>query len=110
MATSILPVDSLINKITPILEDYPIKKAVLFGSYAAGNPSENSDVDLYIDSNGQLKGLDFVGLLELLANTLEVDVDLIDKSHIEEGSRIMQEIENKGMVIYERANNHSKNN
>lgn len=110
MVTSILPIDSLINKVTPILEDYPIKKAILFGSYATGNPGENSDVDLYIDSNGQLKGLDFVGLLELLANSLELDIDLIDKSHIEEGSRIMQEIENKGMVIYERANNHSENN
>ena len=40
-------------------------------------------MDLYIDTNGKLKGLDFVGLLEELANTLGTDVDLIDKTYIE---------------------------
>ena len=57
-----------------------------------------------------MRGLDFVGLLEVLVNTLEMDIDLIDRSHIEQDSLIMQEIENGGMVIYEKSNDYLKNN
>ena len=35
----------------------------------------HSDIDLYIDTNGELRWLDFVGLLEILVNTLGVDID-----------------------------------
>lgn len=68
----------------------------------------HSDIDLYIDTNGELRWLDFVGLLEILVNTLGVDIDLIDRSHIDENSLIMEEIENGGMVIYEKSKDYSK--
>ena len=57
-----------------------------------------------------VKGLDFVGLLEILINILGVDIDLIDKSHIEPDSLIIQEIENGGMVIYGKSKDYSKDN
>ena len=110
MTSNFISVETIREKIVPIFESYPINKAILFGSYAKGNPTTGSDIDLYIDTNGKLKGLDFVGLLEILINTLETDIDLIDKSHIEEDSLIMQEIENGGMVIYEKSKDYSKDN
>ncbi|OZV11982.1 hypothetical protein CIW83_12105 [Tissierella sp. P1] len=110
MTSNFISVETIMEKITPIFEKYPINKAILFGSYAKGDATINSDVDLYIDTNGKLRGLDFVGLLEILVNTLEMDIDLIDKSHIEQDSLIMQEIENGGMVIYEKSKDYSKDN
>ncbi len=98
------------EKLTPVLEGYPVRKAILFGSFAKGNPTSDSDIDLYIDTSGKLKGLDFVGLLEMLVVALERDIDLIDKSHIEENSMIMREIEKRGIVIYEKSENYSKDN
>lgn len=94
----------------PIFEKYPINKAILFGSYAKGEATNNSDIDLYIDTNGKLRGLDFVGLLEILVDTLGIDIDLIDKSHIEPNSLIMQEIIDGGMVIYEKSKDYTKDN
>ena len=110
MTSNFISVETIRKKTTPIFENYPVNKVILFGSYAKGNVTKDSDIDLYIDTNGKLKGLDFVGLLEILVNTLEIDIDMIDKSHIEQDSLVMREIENGGMVIYEKQKDYSKNN
>lgn len=110
MTSNIISVETIKEKIVPILKKYPVDKAILFGSYAKGEATNISDIDLYIDTNGKLKGLDFVGLLEILVDTLGIDIDLIDKSHIEPNSLIIYEIENGGMVIYEKSNDYSKDN
>ena len=110
MTSNFISVETIREKTVPIFEKYPVDKAILFGSYAKGNATISSDIDLYIDTNGKLRGLDFVGLLEILVNTLEMDIDLIDSSHIEQDSLIMQEIENGGMVIYEKSKDYSKDN
>ena len=103
MTSNSVSIEMIKEVITPILRCYPVNKAILFGSYAKREANNNSDIDLYIDTNSKLKGLDFVGLLETLVETFGKDVDLIDKSHIEPDSLIIQEIENGGTVIYERS-------
>lgn len=102
MENNLLTVEDIQKMTTPIFKRYPVERAILFGSYAKGNFTKNSDVDMFIDSNGKLRGLDFVGLLEDLVVNLEIDVDLIDKSHIEPGSKVEKEI-NSGLVIYEKS-------
>lgn len=110
MISETISINELREKITPILNEYPVDKAILFGSYAKGEANKNSDIDLYIDTNGKLKGLDFVGLLEILVDTLGIDVDLIDEKHIEPESLISKEIERGGKVIYEKSKDFTKNN
>lgn len=110
MVSNIISVEEIKEKAIPIFKKYPVNKVILFGSFAKGNPKETSDIDLYIDTNGQLKGLEFVGLIENLVDTLGIDIDLIDKSHIERNSLIIEEIENGGMIIYEESEKPSKNN
>jgi len=39
----------LINKLTPIFRQYPIKRAALFGSYAKGEQNGDSDVDIFLE-------------------------------------------------------------
>lgn len=90
------------TKITPILRTYGIKKAYLFGSYANGHQTDKSDLDIMVDSSGQLKGLAFVGLLENLVNILEIDVDLLDIRHIIPNSEIYNQIMNTGIIIYDK--------
>lgn len=108
MTSSIISVEQIREKVIPILRNYPVDKAILFGSYAKGEATNKSDIDLYIDTNGELRGLDFVGLLEILVDALGADIDLIDKSHIEPNSPIIREIEDGGMVIYERSEYYHK--
>lgn len=90
MAPDIISLEKIKEKIVPILRDYTVIKAIVFGSYAKGNATAESDIDLYIDTNGKLKGLDFAVLIEILANAVKMDIDLFDRSHIiqdSEGNR-----------------------
>ncbi len=91
-------VAELITKLTPVFRDYGIARAVLFGSYAKQTADEKSDLDLLVDSN--LHGLRFVGFAEEIRRRVNLPVDVLDVSHIEKGSRIEQEIQSTGVVIY----------
>ena len=91
-------IESIRENLTPIFGRYNIKRAILFGSYAKGTATERSDVDIYVDSG--LRGLKFFGLLEDVTEALDKPVDLIDKSQIERGSRVMAEIKKTGVLIY----------
>ena len=84
----------------PVFGQYHIQKAVLFGSYGAGTASPKSDIDLLVDSG--LRGLRFVGLLGDVQNAVGKDVDLFDVTHIVPGSLIDREIQQTGVVLYEK--------
>ena len=56
-------------------------------------------MDILVDSG--LRGLAFFGLLEGVASSLNVPVDLIDVTQIEKGSFIEMEIQQTGVPIYE---------
>lgn len=38
------------TRIIPVLKDYGVRNAVLFGSYAKGEADADSDIDLLVDS------------------------------------------------------------
>lgn len=66
--------------ITPICQKYGIKAAYLFGSYARGEATEKSDVDLRIErgKNSRLRGMISVSGFRLdLVDALKKDVDLL---------------------------------
>lgn len=92
-------IHELENILHPVFAGYGVRRAVLFGSYAKGQATPRSDVDILVDSG--LRGLAFFGLLEGIASTLSVPVDLIDVSQLEKGSRIEMEIQQTGVPIYE---------
>lgn len=63
------------KRIVPILKKEGIKKAGIFGSYARGEQSESSDIDILVEFNGNLFKLS--GLELELERTLRKKVDLI---------------------------------
>ena len=95
--------NEIIAKLLPVFKAHPIEKALLFGSYAKGNPRGLSDIDIMIDSKGRIRGLDFFGVLEDITTALDVPVDLVEASQIVDGSRVQREINETGITIYERA-------
>jgi hypothetical protein len=84
----------------PVFDRYGISRAVLFGSYGKGTATENSDIDILVDSG--LRGLRFVGFLDDVQQALDKPVDLFDVTHIRTGSRVESEIRNTGVTIYEK--------
>jgi predicted nucleotidyltransferase len=81
-------------------------KIILFGSYAYGKPTEDSDVDLLIimpfDGRGAYKSAEIATAIrppfpaDLLVRTPEQV-----KARVEVGDNFMREIVEKGKVIYE---------
>lgn len=52
-------VNEISSIVTPILVAFGVKRAWIFGSYARGDATENSDIDLRIEG-GRIRGmLDF---------------------------------------------------
>lgn len=101
LSNSVYSRDEIKLKLLPVFQEYNVRHAVLFGSYAKGTATHKSDVDLLVDSG--LKGLRFVGLIEAVRNALgEIEIDLFDVSHIEKGSIIDEEIAKTGVKIYEK--------
>ena len=95
-------IDRIREKLHPIFVKECINSAVLFGSFAKGVEQENSDVDIVIDSNGVLVGLDFYRVLDEFVRALDCQVDLFDKSEIVPDSPVQKRIQSEGVLLYER--------
>jgi hypothetical protein len=96
--SKIYSINELQSILSPVFTEHGVKRAVLFGSYAKGHPTDRSDVDLMVDSG--LRGLAFFGLLESVSAALDTPVDLIDVSQIEKGSLVEHEIAQSGVNIF----------
>lgn len=63
--------------ISPILESYGVSRAYLFGSYATGEATGQSDIDLRIDG-GRIRSMFGLGALyQELTEALKKPVDLV---------------------------------
>ena len=102
MNEKIYTIDEIKHILQEILKNFSVKKAILFGSYAKNTQTSKSDIDLVIDSEGTLLNINFYGLLENLVQKLQKNIDLFEISEIQKGSRIYNDIEKEGIVVYER--------
>lgn len=73
-----------IKKLTePIFKEYDVGEAYIFGSYARGDFTEDSDIDIIIVSK-KIKSLLTIGaILEKLKDVLKKEVDLIEEECFE---------------------------
>lgn len=86
------------RRLKPVFKANKVRSAILFGSYASGNATEHSDVDIFVDSG--LRGLDFVELIECTREALNKNVDMLDSHYVTASSPIMTEIATSGVQIY----------
>ena len=91
------------ERLMPIFHDFGIIKAILFGSYGKGIAKENSDLDLFIDSNGKIRGIDFFSVRARISDALEMTIDLIEARQLIKGGKIEKEIFSTGVIIYDQA-------
>jgi len=98
-----LSIEEIKSYITPIIEKYPIEKVILFGSYARGDASDTSDVDLIVESGGKMRNSRIFTLGGDLLLALPVRVDVYDILEIEESSPLYNRIREDGITIYETA-------
>jgi predicted nucleotidyltransferase len=99
-STSVLSFLTIKENISKIAKNYDIEKVYLFGSYVKGRATQNSDVDLYMESN--LYGLEYFEFVEQLRGKLKKKVEVLSNKTIQEHSKIDNEIKKTGVLIYER--------
>jgi predicted nucleotidyltransferase len=91
--------------LTKISSEIPIKKAVLFGSFAKGTFDEDSDVDLAIFSDYFERTSRVEGITYLLIQAQEFDLDLepvaFTEKEYEERLGIVDEILRTGIDVQE---------
>jgi predicted nucleotidyltransferase len=85
------------------------EKIVLFGSYAYGRPSENSDVDLLVILKTHARPIDRYLAVSRLLRPRPCPLDILVKTPdeirqgVEQGSAFIREIITQGRVLYERS-------
>ena len=96
-----LSIEEIKAYILPVVEKYPVYKVILYGSYARGDASDNSDIDLIVDSRGRLRNRKIFALGGELLDVLPVRVDVYDILEITNPSAMYENIQKEGVVIYD---------
>ncbi len=89
------------NMLADYFKTQPVLKAWLFGSFARGEETPNSDVDILVSlDHSQPVGLKFFGMFEDLKELLGRNVDLVTESSLAPFAR--ESVERDKKMIYER--------
>ena len=71
-------IEKIKTKIIPVLKEYKVTKAGIFGSYARGEQKKDSDVDILIKIQDNAGLLEIIKLKDLLQKAIKRKVDLVE--------------------------------
>jgi len=81
----IYTVDELKKIVAPIAEKYQLPAVYLFGSYARGDATDKSDVDVLFNGHGsKVRGFLLGALYDDLQTSLGKPIDLLDEVALEQ--------------------------
>ena len=90
---------SIKTALEPVFEKYDVDRAVLFGSYATGCATKQSDVDIIVDTD--LKGFKLIELYCAVQDALGgINLDLFARYELVPGGRADLDITQTGKEIY----------
>ena len=99
----IMSAEMMSNMLAEYFKTKPILKAWLFGSFARGEETSQSDVDILIVlDHTQTVGMDFFGMYEELKDLLGRNVDLVTERSLAPFAR--KSVEQDRKLVYERIN------
>ena len=85
--------------VEPVAQRYGVEAIYLFGSYAKGTASAQSDIDFRIDK-GDVRGIKYSTLLLDLEDVLGKSIDLVTSASLDEDFK--KRIEDEEVQIYAR--------
>ena len=113
MIDKIYTIDEIREKVQPIAEKYKLIRVSLFGSYARGEATAESDIDLYIQaSKDSYKGIPWA--IGAMYNDFEIafckPIDIVTIRSVRENWNmrstryLYRNIKNDEVLLYERRN------
>ena len=97
----IITLDEIKKLVIPVMEQFPVRTLIIYGSYARNEATEDSDIDFIVDSDGKLLGWGLCSLLGELAEVLPKSFHCYEKSMIINSGELYENIERDGLVLYE---------
>ncbi len=98
MTDKIYSIEEIKNIVNPIAKKYGVDKVYLFGSYARGEATVNSDLDFRID-RGPLRRLFALGGMYCdLQESFQKDLDLLTTASLDDV--FLDHIKNEEVLIY----------
>lgn len=95
--------ETIISTLQQYFKTLPIQKAWIFGSYARGEQTSASDIDILVAfSKGYIPGVfGYSDIILHIEDLLGIKVDLVEENRLL--PYIAKEVENEKIIIYERA-------
>lgn len=97
--TPTLTLDGLSVIVRPIIEKHCVDKAVVFGSYARGTATPQSDIDMVVYGGDGFQGRSVFAIAEELHEASGKRVDVYERREIQEGSPLLRAIEEEGVAL-----------
>lgn len=95
MNSRVLTLDYIREQIAPVARKYGVDEIYVFGSYARGEATSDSDVDLLVFGGSNFKLSNIFALAEEIRLILDKEVDVFEINEINVGSefydRVMEE-------------------
>jgi predicted nucleotidyltransferase len=92
-------ISEISNIVAPIAKEYGVRKIAVFGSYARGEATKDSDLDFHIIDRGSIRGLFQLSGFELaLEDAFKIPVDLVTTNSLFDDVRA--NVEKEELVIY----------
>ena len=93
---------AIINKLRGFFPAYPVEKAWIFGSYARGEETRKSDLDVLVrfDENATITLIDYAKIMNNLSDLLHKKVDLVQEGTLYKFAQ--ESVENDKILVYER--------
>ena len=95
---------TIINKMQAFFPTYPVEKAWIFGSYARGEETRKSDIDIMVrfDRNATVTLIDYARIMNNLSDLLRKKVDLVQEGTLYKFAQ--ESVERDKILVYERNN------
>ncbi|MBQ0026432.1 MAG: nucleotidyltransferase domain-containing protein [Lachnospiraceae bacterium] len=85
--------------IQPIVKKYDAKSAMLFGSYARGEATAHSDIDLYVIGGRKFDKTDIFSIADDLYSATGKNVDVYESKEIDKKSALYSSIVKEGIKL-----------
>lgn len=99
MKSSVLTLEEIIETVKPIARRYKIQKIYLFGSYARGEATSNSDLDFLVFGGTEFKLTSIFALGEELREAFGKAVDVFEITEVNQDSEFYRKIMKERLAV-----------
>ncbi|MCD8015286.1 MAG: nucleotidyltransferase domain-containing protein [Lachnospiraceae bacterium] len=99
MADEILTVESISNTVKPVAQKYKIEAVYLFGSYARGEATQESDLDFLVFGGKRFKLTMIFAFAEELRQLFEKNIDVYEINEVNKDSTFYNTIMKERLLV-----------